>query len=189
LLAQNVDRVSQFGAYGLMALTQWRRGDLDAARQVADAGMQLARQLGSPTGYYSLNGYFGVARTFLALWEQSPHSDRGDLPDVAYRACQAFRRYARIFPVGYPGYLQCRGLALWLRGRHGRALATWRTGVANAQRAKLFYAEGLLHFELARHLPTGSAERRNHVDAAWQRFKVLDAGYDLAATCSLSRTA
>jgi class 3 adenylate cyclase len=186
LLNQNVDRVSQFGAYGLMALTQWRLGNLNAARQAADVGLQFAQQFGSPTGYYLFNGYYGVARTYLALWEQSLGKNDLEMSKLAKLACQNLRRYARTFPVGRACYLQCRGLACWLGAKHGRALAIWRKGVVVAERLKLPFAEGLLHFELARHLPSQNAQRQNHVDAAWHRFKSLDAGYDLAATYSMS---
>ena len=186
LLNRNVDRVSQFGAYGLMALTQWRRGDLVAARQAADVGLQLARQFGSPTGYYLFNGYYGVARTYLHLWEQSSDNKDLELSKCAMLACQNLRRYARTFPVGRACYLQCLGLANWLDAKNGRALATWRKGVVVAERLKLPFAEGLLHFELARHLPSQNGQRQMHVDTAWRRFKALDAGYDLAAACSMS---
>jgi tetratricopeptide (TPR) repeat protein len=189
LLGRNVDRVSQFGAYGLLALTHWRREEWSSARRAADTGLQLARELGSPTGYYSLNGYFGTARTFLALWEQAAGYDTRELSDLAARACQALRRYAKIFPVGRPSYLLCRGLALWLSGRQSRAFAAWRKGLSAAQHSRLAYGEGILHFELARHMSKGSQLRGKHVDAAWHQFKVLDAEYDLAAVCDLNRSA
>jgi hypothetical protein len=185
LLAQNVDRVSRFGAYGLMALTQLRRGDLIAARRTADEGMRLAVELAAPTGYYSLNGYYGVARTYLALWKDAPRTDT-KLPKIALRACQALRRYARVFPVGRPSFMQCDGLALWLSGKQKRAIAAWRKGLIAAQRMRLPYAEGLLHYELARHLPATHVDRQNHIDAARGQFKLLDADFDLEASCLLS---
>ena len=118
ILTQNVDRVSRFGAYGLMALTQLRRGDLIAARRAADFGIQLAIKLASPTGYYSLNGYYGVARTYLALWEHPSNVGDKELPKLALCACQALRRYGRIFPVGRPSSRLCDGLNSWLCGKH-----------------------------------------------------------------------
>lgn len=184
LLAQNVDRVSRFGAYGLMALTQQRRGDMIAARQMANDGMRLAIELAAPTGYYSLNGYYGVARTYLALWKQAPPTDT-ELAKLALRACQALRRYARVFPVGWPSFMQCHGLALWLSGEQKRAISSWRKGLIAAQRMRLRYAEGLLHYELARHLPVIHVDRQHHIDAAREHFKLLDADFDLEATCLL----
>jgi hypothetical protein len=143
--------------------------------------MKLAYKLGAPNGYYSLNGYFGVARTYLTLWEQSTGTDGLDLPKLTSQACQALRRYSRIFPVGRPSSFICDGLSLWLRGKHRRAFARWRKGLTAAQRMKLPYAEGLLHFELARHLSTEDVNRTNHVDAALRQFERLDAVFDLAA--------
>lgn len=186
LLARNVDRVSRFGACGLMALAQWRRGDLIAARRSADVGMQLAIELAAPTGYYSLNGYYGVSRTYLALWEQSRIPGDTELPKLSLRACQALRRYARTFPVGRPSDLQCKGLALWLSGKQQRAFAAWHKGLVAAERMQLPYSEGLLHYELARHLPAENINRQNHVDAARRQFQLLDADFDFAASCLLS---
>ncbi len=182
LLAHNLDRVSEFGACGLMALAQTRREDWLAARHAADIGMKVAHELGAPTGYYALNGYFGVVRTYLALWENSSATEGLDLPKLAFQACQVLRRYARIFPVGRPSSAICDGLAFWLRGKHRRAFATWRRGLASAQRKKLPYAEGLLHFELARHLSIEHVNRPIHSDAALCQFERLGAAFDLAAT-------
>jgi eukaryotic-like serine/threonine-protein kinase len=141
----------------------------------------LARELGAPTGYYALNGYFGIARTYLALWEDSLGKNSPEVAALALHACRALRRYARIFPVGRPSSSICDGLALWLRGKHRRAFTTWRKGVNTAQRLKLPYAEGLLQLELARHLSVNNANRLNHVDAAIHLFERLDAAFDLAA--------
>ena len=55
-------------------------------------------------------------------------------------------------------------------------------GLISAQRIKLPYAEGMLHFELARHLPIEHPNLTNHTDAAISQFKRLDAAFDLAAT-------
>ena len=41
---------------------------------------------------------------------------------------------------------------------------------------------GLLHFELARHLPIEHPNLPNHTDAAISQFQRLDAAFDLAAT-------
>ena len=43
---------------------------------------------------------------------------------------------------------------------------------------RLRYAEGLLHYELARHLPATHVDRQNHIDAAREQFKLLDADFD-----------
>ena len=82
---RNVDRVSKFGTYGLLALAHSRRGDDLAARHAADAGMDLADELGAPTGYYSLNGYANIAKTFLSLWDSSRSAGDSALRKMAER--------------------------------------------------------------------------------------------------------
>ena len=74
--------------------------------------------------------------------------------------------------------MQCDGLALWLSGKQNRAIA--------AQRMRLPYAEGLLHYELARHLTATHVDRQHHVDACREQFKRLDADFDLEAVYLLS---
>lgn len=184
--AENIDRVSKFGAYGLMALAQWRRGDAAAARQAADAGMKLAQELGTPSGYYTLNGYFGVARTYLELWEASPGAVDPTLPLAARQACRALLRYGRIFPVGMPCALLCHGLADWIAGRQRRAMRRWRRGLATADRLRLPYSAGLLHYTVARHLPADSAERHSHQEAAQRLFSQQRAEFELVASQKLA---
>ena len=114
LLNQNVDRVSQFGAYGLMAIAQLRRGSVQAALQSATAGRQLAEEMATPTGYYTLNGFLGVARAYLAAWESEPKSGNSPASAHALKACRALGQYARTFPIGRPSACLCDGLACWL---------------------------------------------------------------------------
>ena len=85
LFGQNVDRVSEFGTYRLMSLAQLRRADLAAAHKSADAGMKLAIALATPSAYYTFNGYFGVARTYLRLWEDALASDKASLAKLRRR--------------------------------------------------------------------------------------------------------
>jgi class 3 adenylate cyclase/tetratricopeptide (TPR) repeat protein len=186
LFAQNVDRISHFGACGLMALAHLRCRDFGEARQSADTGMQLAREIGAPTGYYTLNGYFGVARTYLALWEENSAAGDPSVPKLAVQACQALGRYARTFPVGKPSACLCQGLAHWLKGNRQRALKTWRKGLNAAEQLQLPYLEGLLHFELAKHLPKGDPLRQAHIDASCRIFTRLGVEFDLASANQLS---
>lgn len=153
LLSQDEDRVSHFGSFGLMALAQLRRGEPIAARRAADAGLQLANELATPTGYYTLNGYYGVARTYLALWEANGSDGDPDLMKLAIRAGQYLHRYARVFPIGRPRDLLCQGLVQLLSGRKRRAMMTLHKGLAAAAHLQLPYVEELLRDELAAHYP------------------------------------
>jgi tetratricopeptide (TPR) repeat protein len=179
LLDQNVDRVSQFGAYGLMAMAQLRCGNHRAAHEAAAAGARLAQAIGAPTGYYTFNGYFGVARTYLALWEAEAEASESTYAEAARNACRALDRFARTFPIGRPAAALCRGHALWRRGARQRALRAWRKGLKAAEQVQLPYSLGLLHYELARHLPQVDTKRRNHAERARKIFEQLGADFDL----------
>ena len=177
---KNVDRISKFGTYGLLALAHSRRGDDLAARHAANAGMLLADELGAPTGYYSLNGYANIAQTFLSLWESSRSLGDPDLRKMAERACIALDRYARAFPLGRPSALLCRGQLRWLAGKRHGAMKVWRKGLNFAERLDMPYQQGQFHHELARHLPESDRCREVHVVRALELFTELGSQYDVA---------
>jgi class 3 adenylate cyclase/tetratricopeptide (TPR) repeat protein len=187
LLGRNVDRVSEFGSYGLMALTQLRRNDPAAARRAADAGMKLAIELAAPTGYYTFNGYFGVARTYLRLCEENSTRDSACLAKLADQACRALRRYSRTFPVGQPAAFLCQGLNQWLNGRKASAFRTWRKGLAIAKQLETPYAQALLHSEIERHLPRDDPKRPYHSDAARAIFVQLGVEFNPPTLTSSSQ--
>jgi tetratricopeptide (TPR) repeat protein len=188
LYDKNVDRVSQFGSYGLLALARWRQRDVSSALKAAHAGMQLAIELAAPTGYYTLNGYFGVARTYLALWESADQGSPPNTPRLAVQACRALERYARTFPVGRPGAAICRGLASWLAGRKRSALSTWKHGVRVAQRIGMPFEQGVLHYEIARHLDRAHPDCQMHLSLACELFERADAVFDQTRARDLLNT-
>ena len=180
LFDRNVDRISKFGTYGLLALAHSRRGDDLAARHAADAGMDLADELGAPTGYYSLNGYANIAKTFLSLWDSSRSDGDPALRKMAERACIALDRYARAFSLGRPSALLCRGKRQWFSGRRRGAMKAWRKGLNLAERLEMPYQQGQFHHELARHLPESDRRREVHAVRALELFTELGSQYDVA---------
>ena len=176
IFANNVDRISKFGSYGLLAVAQARLGKRDAAHQAAAAGLELADELGSPTGYYSLNGYANVAAVFLFLWEQADADKTDALRQQASRACAALDRYAHTFPLGRPLALLCRGRERWLAGRRGSAIKAWSRGQITAEGMEMSVEAGLLHGELARRLPSSDPRRADHETRALSGGGHLDVG-------------
>lgn len=180
IFGRNVDRISKFGAYGLLALAHSRRGDDLAARHAADAGMTLADELGAPTGYYSLNGYANIAKTFLSLWDSSGPAGDPALRKMAKRACIAHNRYARTFPLGRPSALLCRGQLRWLAGKQHGAIKAWKKGLMLAERFEMPYQQGQFHLELARRLAEGDSRREVHAARALELFTELGSQHDVA---------
>ena len=187
LFGQNVDRVSEFGTYGLMSLAQLRRADLAAARKSADAGMKLAIALATPSAYYTFNGYFGVARTYLRLWEDALASDKASLAKLSKKACRALDRYARMFPMGQPAACLCQGIDQWLSGRKSAALRSWRTGLSAAERLRMPYSQALVHCEIVRYLPPDDPQRSHHIESARNLLERQGVEYDPDATDSRAR--
>lgn len=187
LLRQNVDRVSQFGAHGLMALAQLRRHDWKAAKEAADLGARLAEELATPTGYYTLNGYFGIARTYLELWSRAADRTDSVIRQASAKACKALRRYARIFPVGLPSASLCQGLYNCLAGQERRARNEWRRGLFAADRLKQPYLEAHLQVMLATRLQIDESGQLAYLTAAQTTFERLGADFDLSVVRSLLR--
>ena len=77
LFEDNVDRISQIGTYGLLAMAHLRREQFELAEEAAAGAMRLARLIGPPTGYYALRGYSGAAIVYLALLGGRPPAWRG----------------------------------------------------------------------------------------------------------------
>ncbi len=186
LYQSNIDLISLMGSYGLLALAHVRRGDNQAARLAAEAGLRLADQLGAPTGYYSLNGYAHVARTYLHLREQDRSSS--ELAKQSQCACKALDRYARTFALGKTSAGLCRGLAKAIEGNHRAAFKAWREALSHAQQLDaLPYEQGLVHYEIARHASDDDPLRQEEAQLACDIFERLDAQYDVAKSRGLTK--
>jgi tetratricopeptide (TPR) repeat protein len=182
LFTDNIDKVSVLGSYGLLALAALRRGDQRSARQAADDGMRLIEELASPTGYYTLNGYNGVANAYLALWETGDPAQRDAMAARAREACRALRRFARVLPVGAPSACLCNGRFAWLMGQPKAAIRNWRKCLRVADRLHMPYEQALAHLEIGRHLPADDAARQTHLTQAGAILASLHTSVD-GATC------
>jgi tetratricopeptide (TPR) repeat protein len=184
LYQANVDRISLFGSIGLTAWAHLRQADDAAARQAADAGSQLATELGAPTGYYSLNGYLPIAHTYLTLYERTGGRDR-TLAVLTRQACRRLDRYARTFPLGRAYADWQKGIAKWLAGNQTLAIRVWRRALASAEQRNLPHAAALVHFEIGRRVakqPAAHVHAADHLRQARQLFLQLDAQYERAQT-------
>jgi class 3 adenylate cyclase/tetratricopeptide (TPR) repeat protein len=179
-LAENRELPSQISNDGLLAMCWLRRGDLSRAHEAARAAAMLLDSVGVPSAYYLIEGYAGVAETYLALWEASGGSapaERAALAQRAHQACGALAHYARVFPIGKPRMLLCRGLHAWLEGRPRQAHLRWQQGLEAAQRLAMPYEEGLLSYEAGRH--TTGHVRHDYLSHAAALFTRMGARSDL----------
>ena len=171
----------EFWEAGLRAVVLFRRGDVVKARALADIASNLIKGI-RPTQWGPVEAYAGVAEVYLTLWEAgnaTPEKCR-QLKVDALRACTALWRYATIFQLGRPRAGLMQGLADWLSARPRRAHKAWRRSLADAVRLRMPCEEGLAHYEIGRHLPSGDAPRRTHLSHACDIFARIGAEYYLA---------
>ena len=184
LLSEGIGSVDKMSSYGIIARVRLRLGQYDLARRAIEAVM---RHIGpaAPTVFSVIHGYISVAEVYLALWEADQSTQAGaaeDLGGLAWQACQALHRYARVFLIGQPRAWLFQGRLEWQTGRPARAFKAWHKSLAMAQRLSMPYEQGLAHYEIGRHLAPADPRRPVHLDQARAIFTGLNAGYDLAQT-------
>ena len=183
LLGENADRSFQIMAYGALAATQLRRDQYQSAYDAAEKGLALIEETAPLISmFWTMEGYMGVAETYLGLWEtlrQQTSSDDQRLARASQRILQAVEKFGRTLPMSQPRILLWQGLHDWLADKPGPAQAAWRKSFTQANRLAMPYEQGLAHYEIGRHLASNDPRRRQHLSQARKIFKTLGAGYDL----------
>jgi hypothetical protein len=103
-----------------------------------------------------------------------------ELRRSARQSCNAVHLFSRIFRVGLPYEHLWKGLYDWLSGNRTKAMKSWGKGLAISEQLKMPYVQGMLHFEIARHLELEKSEREHHIQAAKEIFSRLGVPYNLA---------
>jgi hypothetical protein len=93
------------------------------------------------------------------------------------RILPASKRFARAFPIHHASVYRSEGNYLWLTGNHQAAQAAWQKSLELARRHRLPYAEGMAHFEMARH--SEGAQRQQSLEQARAILTKIGALYDL----------
>jgi DNA-binding SARP family transcriptional activator/predicted ATPase len=187
-----IDRTELIRFYGVLALAHLTQGDRPAAWQAAETGLRHISGA-DLVGPYAIEGYAGVAETFLTLWETrtTPHNIARtadhDLKLNAQQACRALHKFARLYPLGQTRAWLYQGWYEWLANRPAKAWAAWQKSLAAAERLKMPYDQGRAHYELGRHRwPEKSGaddrQRQDHLRRACEIFSQLNAAPDLART-------
>lgn len=188
LLGEGIGSVDEMSSYGIIARVRLRLGQYDLARQAIETVMGHIGPA-APTVFSVIHGYISVAEVYLALWQAGQSAQAGaeveDLGRLARLACQALRRYARVFRIGQPRAWLHQGQLEWLTGRPAKAFKAWHKSLAVAQRLAMPYEQGLAHAEIGRHLAPADPHRPVHLTQARAIFSQLDAGYDLGQTQAL----
>ena len=176
-----VDEALHIDTDSMLAVVYLRQGNYACALEKADqAAALIARS--SPTSFASLVGYAGVAEVYLGLWanEQAGRNGR-QLKTKARQACQALRKFARVFPIGEPQAWLWLGWFHQLNDQPLLARRAWRRSLTAAERLVMPYDQGQAHYALAGCLPAADPAQPWHAGQAADIFTRLEAGYDLAA--------
>ncbi|HVO70958.1 MAG TPA: hypothetical protein VMT24_12985, partial [Aggregatilineaceae bacterium] len=184
-LQARIDLIDQFTdvmdpttpCVALLALAFWRAGQPEKARPQAALGLQHMALLKNGV-FHSFHGFASLAEVYLRMWEAQP--DDHELAQVARRVTMALRTFSFRFPVYQAWSWRNYGMYLWLAGQPRRARVAWQQSMAVAVRLSLPYDEGLVRYEIGRHLATDDPRRHDELRRAADIFASLDAAYDLA---------
>jgi hypothetical protein len=169
--------------HGTTALAQLYHDAYERAIEAAAVGARLI-QRNTLAGVWTMEGFAGVAETYLVLLEAAQNdrrrlTDRGALAASARNACNAMRTFARIFPIAQPRACLYQGWYNWLAGAPVRANRAWRKSLDTAEQLAMPYEQGRAHYELGRHA-TSDIQRQTHLQQAFDTFARLGARYDQA---------
>ncbi|MCP4423053.1 MAG: AAA family ATPase [Chloroflexi bacterium] len=152
LLRQTADLSEEARCNVTAAVGKLRMGDKDGAIEYVDAAVRLINEsMSTPTTFFTLDAYAGIAEVYLWLWRESREqgtAERKALRKAAKRAVWRLRGFARVFPFGQAGSWLYRGMWEWENGRHKRARRAWEKSVSLAQELNMPYEETLAQRQL-----------------------------------------
>jgi predicted ATPase len=163
-----IGRADMIRYFGVLAQAHLHRGGFDQAFEAAQAGLRMIRQ--KPfAGSWTMEGYAGVAETFLSLLEMNAanqyHAKQNELMVNTNEACQAMRAFSRIFSIAQPRAWLCLGWYDWIAGKDSNANRTWQKGLVLAGQLTMPYEQARAHYEIGRHLKN-AVEGKFHLEKA-----------------------
>jgi hypothetical protein len=139
----------------------------DQALEAARAGLRLIRQ--KPfAGLWTMEGYAGVAETFLALSAKAE----------AKEACRAMREFARVFSVAGPRARLQQGLYELLDVQPVQARRAWQKSLTLAEQLSMPFELARAHAAMSRHSDDASM-RHLHSRKAMDIYSELGIPADL----------
>lgn len=168
ILTEESDRTEEIRASGMLGCALLRLGRPDEALAVARRARDLIAS-GDLTSFDTYEGLAGVCEVALCLAEAAV-AQGGVLPPTLRRdtqgACAAFRRFARVFPVGRPRSGVASARLLVLRGKRRRAARSFETAIRTAAALGMRHECGLAALAAARCELFTAGERRRHLGEA-----------------------
>jgi eukaryotic-like serine/threonine-protein kinase len=138
LLADLDDAPSSLICTGLLAVTELRLGDRNAAARAADRCAALIRTT-PPTVFSTLSGYLAVAEVRIESGDRA----------AAERAVSDLERFAFALPLGRPAAARMRAALHVAEGRKSKAKSKLEKAMAEARRMEMRHEETLAREALA----------------------------------------
>lgn len=159
--------------YSLLARVRLVCGQVELAAAAAQTATTFVPRQGL-AGVWTMEGFAGLAETYLSLWARAREGQRlslneADLRAAAYRACQSFRAFAHVFPISQPRAWLCQGWYEWLRQKPNRAYRVWQQGFHLAQQLAMPYEQGRADEMLGRYIQDDK-QRQHHLSQAITLF-------------------
>jgi len=174
LLAGSTDHTEDIRAYGQLGIAHLRLAQPDAARRFANVGLHFISTT-SPTAHDALEGYTGVAETYLQLLESNPKDK--ELWKLTRKALKGLLKCGQLFPIAMPRYWCYQGWYELIKGKKNKAEICWQKGLEAAQKLDMTYEEARLLYEKSRH--NTISENQINLQHARKLFTSLGAAYDL----------
>lgn len=181
VLDENARTADAILGFGLLAASRLSLGAWEGAQQAAEQA--LRRILSTlPIANFNHEGYASTAQVYLALCERQREA-AGRVPPVlkhqAAGACHALRLFAWMFPNARPREWLCWGKLNWISDDPIDANWSWRRGLEVAEKLKMPFERGLLHYEMGRHADRADPTRDFHLKQAHELFRQVGARDDL----------
>lgn len=142
LLAGSVDHTEDIRVYGMLGIAHLRLNQPDKARQFADRGLDFISTT-SPTAHDALEGYAGVAETYLQLFEANPKDK--ELNKLTRKALKGLLKCGGLFPIAMPRYWCYQGWYESIQGNKNKAQTCWEKGLELAQKLEMKYEYELIN--------------------------------------------
>ena len=171
---------------GLLAKAYFLGRRYEKALELADTSYQSITQSLLPIQFSEVSCYAGMVEVYVRLWEVQTEDpgiidlSNSELHRSARKSYKTLHQFSRVFRIGLPYEQLWKGLYDWLAGNRAKAVNRWEKGLAIAEQLKMPYVQGLLHFEIARHMEHENPERDHQIQAAEEIFSQLRDPYNLA---------
>jgi hypothetical protein len=140
LLARTADLSEEVRCHVTAAVGKLRLRDEAGALAAVETAVSLMREsMSTPTTFFTLDAYAGIAEVYLTLWAGGDQS----LKKNARQAVRRLHGFARVFPFGRPAAWLYQGMWEWGNGRAAKSIHAWEKSIHLAQKLNMPYEEGL----------------------------------------------